>query len=206
MKPVDVIIIGGGVGGLTCAMTICSAVNKSWFGKRRVHIIDDGQSDLSKAQLYNAPGVAIGASGTETLEHMRRQVDQYQIATFHQGSVVAAKRAADHWTLHLQDDRIMTSQVIVMATGYKRWELQGLPDPPIRHPRGGKADRIMLEHDGVYRIEDGLYVAGLLGGGSSQFAIAAGIGAQVGVEILSLWAGKRTHVHDVPNPSDTPPV
>ena len=57
---------------------------------------------------------------------------------------------------------------------------------------------VHLPHDGCYHIETDLHVAGLLAGGSSQFAIAAGIGAQVAVEILSSWAGKRTHVHDTP--------
>jgi len=198
METYDIIIIGGGVGGLACGITLASAHAKPWFQERRVLVIDDGNSDLKKAKLFNAPGVTPGTTGTEALHTMRMQFQQYPPATLHAGSVCSAQRDGDHWTVCTSDDCAFTADALVLATGYKRWEIDGLPVSPAPHPRGGKLDRIMLEHDGVYRVATDLHVAGLLGGGSSQFAIAAGIGAQVAVELLSGWAGKRTHVHDLP--------
>jgi hypothetical protein len=103
--------------------------------------------------------------------------------------------------VRLDNGMELHARTLVLATGYKRLEIEGLPVTPCPHPLGGKSDRIMLEHDGVYGIEPDLHVAGLLAGGSSQFAIASGIGAQVAVEILSQWAEKRTHVHEVVNRS-----
>ena len=201
MDTYDIIIIGGGVGGLACGITLASAHAKPWFQERRVLVIDDGSSDLEKAKLFNAPGVTPGTTGTQALHTMRMQFQQYPPATLHAGSVCSAQRDGDHWTVRTSDDFAFAADVLVLATGYKRWELSGLPCEPQPHPRGGKSNRICLSHDGVYNVDSDLYVAGLLGGGSSQFAIAAGIGTKVAVELLSQWAGKRTHVHDVPEPT-----
>jgi glycine/D-amino acid oxidase-like deaminating enzyme len=199
MQHADVIIVGGGVGGLSCAITIASACTKSWFGDRSVLVIDDGQSDLAKARLNNAPGIAPGTRGSVALQQMRSQLSQYPAALCRNGTVTKIHRNEHTWIVHVgDDDGGLTCDELVLATGYKPINTSHLPIDPIAHPRGGKSDRIMLKHDGMYRVAPHLHVAGLLGGGSSQFAIAAGIGAQVGVEILSCWAGKRTHVHDVP--------
>lgn len=200
MQHADVIIVGGGVGGLSCAITIASANTKPWFRNRTVLVIDDGQSDLAKAQLNNAPGIAPGTRGSVALQQMRSQLLQYPTALCRNGTVTKIHRNEHTWTVHVGDDeeKCWTCDELVLATGYKPTNTDHLPIDPIAHPRGGKSNRIMLKHDGMYCVAPHLHVAGLLGGGSSQFAIAAGIGAQVGVEILSCWAGKRTHVHDVP--------
>jgi thioredoxin reductase len=198
MDTFDVIIIGGGVGGLACGMTLASAHAKPWFGSRRILIVDDGRSDLEKAQLYNVPGIPPGTTGSHALQTMRSQFQQYPPATMHNGSACSTQREADRWRVRTTDGAAFVADTLVLATGYKRWELGGLPCEPESHPRGGKADRICVAHDGVYHVSADLYVAGLLAGGSSQCVIAAGIGSQVAVEILSRWAGKRTHVHDVP--------
>ena len=65
------------------------------------------------------------------------------------------------------------------------------------HPQAAiEKDRIWLKNKN-YLVENGLYVAGTLAGGRSQFAIASGSGAQVATDILTLWnAGKHTKVHD----------
>ncbi|MDP7029159.1 MAG: FAD-dependent oxidoreductase [Phycisphaerales bacterium] len=198
----DVLIIGGGVGGLACAMTLASAHAKPWFKDRRILIIDDGMSDLGKARLCNAPGVPIGALGSDILAGMRAQALQYGVASLESDRVTTVSRSDERWTVTAASGRAWTAATLVLATGFKRWEIEGLACTPSPHPRGGKPDRIMLEHDGVYCVSEELRVAGLLGGGSSQFAIAAGAGAQTAVEILCVWAGKRTHIHDVPEPPE----
>ena len=46
-------------------------------------------------------------------------------------------------------------------------------------------------------VDEGIYVAGVLAGLRSQFAIAAGSGTQVATDIMSLWNnGKPVKVHD----------
>ena len=193
----DVLIIGGGAGGLSCGITLASAESKPWFNQRRIVIVDDNRSDLAKAHLNNAPGVAPGTNGPDLLNQLKEQLGQYGSASMVNARCLTAEREADGgFQVHLDNDMNIQGQTLVLATGYKRFEIEGLSVTPSTHPLGGKANRIMLEHDGVYGIEPDLHVAGLLAGGSSQYAIAAGIGAQVAVEILSLWAGKRTHIHE----------
>lgn len=200
-QSLDVLIIGGGAGGLSCAMTLASAHTKSWFGDRRILVIDDARSDLDKAKLCNAPGVRVGELGSDVLKAMRSQVLQYPVSSIESGRVCSVSKNDDVWMATSEDARKWSARTLVFATGYKRCEIDGLPCTLKPHPRGGKSDRIMLPHDGAYSVSADVHVAGLLAGGSSQFAIAAGIGAQVAVDILSTWAGKRTHVHDVPEPT-----
>jgi hypothetical protein len=46
-------------------------------------------------------------------------------------------------------------------------------------------------------VAEGLYVAGTLAGHRSQLTIAAGSGAAVATDILTLWnGGIETHSHD----------
>ncbi len=195
--PADVLIIGGGAGGLSCAITLASAQKKKWFEDRRIVVVDDGTSDLKKARLFNVPGVTPGTLGSDLLSELEQQLSQYECATMLRGTVQRAERLpGGRFIATLEQGEEVVATKLVIATGYKRWDVEGLDHVPEPHPKGGKTNRIHLPHDGCYRIEPDLHVAGLLAGGSSQFAIAAGIGAQVAVELLSEWAGKRTHVHD----------
>ena len=48
-----------------------------------------------------------------------------------------------------------------------------------------------------HQVAEGIYVAGTLAGWRSQVAIAAGSGAAVATDILTLWNnGVDTHSHD----------
>ena len=57
-------------------------------------------------------------------------------------------------------------------------------------------NRIQLENND-HLVAEGIYVAGTLAGWRSQLAIAAGSGACVATDILTLWNdGNQTHAHD----------
>ena len=57
-------------------------------------------------------------------------------------------------------------------------------------------ERIMLKNIN-HVVTDGIYVAGVLAGHISQYAIAAGSGTQVATDILSKWNhGNHTMIHD----------
>ena len=48
-----------------------------------------------------------------------------------------------------------------------------------------------------HKVTEGIYVIGTLAGWRSQVAIAAGSGAAVATDILTLWnSGIQTHAHD----------
>ena len=196
MTPSDVLIIGGGPGGLTCAITLASASSKPWFGDRTITVLDDGRSDLHRACLNNAPGIEPGTRGSDVLKRMRRQFLDFEVGAIHHAHVTSLTR--DPWCAHCDEARTFVGDRLVLTTGYKYREIEGLPGVVAPHHPEGKPGRIAIRHDGLYSIADHAHVAGVLAGGSSQFAIAAGIGAQVAVELLCEWAGKRTHVHDTP--------
>ena len=196
MTPSDVLIIGGGPGGLSCAITLASARSKPWFGNRTITVLDDGRSDLHRAWLNNAPGIEPGTHGSDVLQRMQRQFLQFEVGDIHHAHVTSL--TSDPWCAHCDDKRAFAGRLLVLTTGYKHREIEGLPGAVVPHHPEGKRGRIALTHDGQYRIADHAHVAGVLAGGSSQFAIGAGIGAQVAVDILCVWAGKRTHVHNTP--------
>ena len=57
-------------------------------------------------------------------------------------------------------------------------------------------ERIQLKNTN-HKVTDNIYVAGVLAGWRSQFAIAAGSGTQVATDILTSWnEGKTTMIHD----------
>ena len=57
-------------------------------------------------------------------------------------------------------------------------------------------NRIQLRNND-HLVAEGIYVAGVLAGHRSQLTIAAGSGAAVATDILSLWNdGNHTMVHD----------
>lgn len=56
--------------------------------------------------------------------------------------------------------------------------------------------RIQLKNDD-HKVADGIYVIGTLAGWRSQLVIAAGSGAALATDILTIWNnGVQTHTHD----------
>ena len=56
--------------------------------------------------------------------------------------------------------------------------------------------RIQLKNND-HKVAEGIYVTGTLAGSRSQVAIAAGSGAAVAADILTLWnGGNHAQVHD----------
>ena len=88
--------------------------------------------------------------------------------------------------------------MVVLALNYaKPLTIKGLNEYIEPHQRANPAkDRIQLKNDN-HLVKKGLYVCGTLAGWRSQFAIAAGSGASVATDILTLWNNNiPTKVHD----------
>ena len=64
----DVLIIGGGVSGVSCAMILGSAQNKPFVQGKKIGIITHQKtSSLNDAIFYNAYGIPSGKLGSELL-------------------------------------------------------------------------------------------------------------------------------------------
>ena len=194
MQKYDVIIIGGGVSGLSCAITLGSAQpHEEIAADKKVLVIDAGKSHLNMAQLYNVPGVAIGSKGPEVLADLTKRASDYENVSVQEGTVEAVSGKTGNFEVNTATDTYKTD-IVVFANGMQTIEVKGVDTVPhVRAPRPGM---IMIENtNGV--ISEGKYVTGCAAGAASMFATAAGYGVQTATDILSLWTGKNTIVHDV---------
>lgn len=90
------------------------------------------------------------------------------------------------------------SFIVVIALNYaKPFTIDGLEAFIIPHEKSAiEKDRIQLKNEN-HVIKKGLYCCGTIAGFPSQFAIAAGSGASVATDILTLWNdGNHVKIHD----------
>ncbi|UOB15998.1 FAD-dependent oxidoreductase [Abyssalbus ytuae] len=196
----DVLIAGGGAAGMQCALVLGSAHTKEYAGNKKVGIImHQKASDLQSALFNNVLGLAPGTTGAEILNSGKKQLaDLYpQVHQIDNEKVISVKGETGNFTI-LTNKSEYKSKLIVIAMGYSKFfNIEGLNQFVEPHPKAlaGK-ERIWLKNND-HLIKEGVYVAGTLAGGRSQFAIAAGSGAQVATDILTLWNdGNHTKVHD----------
>ena len=91
-----------------------------------------------------------------------------------------------------------SSKLIVVGIGSANtFAIDGLMEYVIPHQKSLESkQRIQLKNND-HLVTEGIYVVGTLAGWRSQLAIAAGSGAAVATDILTLWNdGIQTHAHD----------
>ena len=196
----DVLIIGGGAAGMSCALVIGSAKKRPYVSNKKIGIfIHQKASHLQTAQLNNVLGLKPGTTGVSVLESGKEQlIDLYpHIFQIDKEKVLEINEAPIGFLIKTNKSTY-TTKIVVVAVGYTNlFTIKGL-EPYIKpHPRTiAEKNRIWLENTD-HLIKENLYVVGTLAGWRSQFAIASGSGAHVATDILTLWNdGKHTKVHD----------
>ncbi len=201
MNKYDVIIIGGGAAGLSCALTLASSKGKfPWAEDRRFLVIDNNSSDLLKAMLNNVPGVKQETLGRELLKSIKEQIKSYGNVDIVNDRVVFARGERGNFVVETENEQRFEGDYLVLATGFHEFNIDGLELEVIPNQKAPRPGKIMIKTDSEGRVRDGLYVAGLLAGVSSMFTAAAGSGVQVACNIMEEWAGKPVVIHDVPEP------
>jgi len=196
----DALIIGGGASGLSCALVLGSAKDKSYTKNKRIGIITHQKSShLQDALFNNVLGVPSGTTGESILTSGKEKLDsQYpHISQIEKEKVLKLSQTKDDFLIETNKNSY-TSKIVVVAVGYSNLiAIKGLEKYIEPHPRArAEKNRIWLKNTN-HLIEKGLYVAGTLAGWRSQFAIASGSGAHVATDILTLWNnGEQTKVHD----------
>lgn len=196
----DVLIIGGGAAGLSCALVLGSAKNKPFAKGKHIGIITHQKtSHLQNALFNNVLGLKPGTLGEDILNDGVKQLhDMYpHVNQIENEKVISVLKNSDGFTVETNKNAY-NSKIVVITVGYTNlMTISGLEHFIEPHPRAAKEkDRIWLKNTD-HLIEKNLYVAGTLAGWRSQFAIASGSGAHVATDILTLWNnGKHTKVHD----------
>jgi thioredoxin reductase len=195
------LIVGGGVSGVSCALVIGSGLKKPFAKDKKVAIIPHQRaSSLQDAIFNNAYGIAAGTFGTtlitnsmEQLASLYPEVDILPIKKIHQIEFLQGK-----YRLSTLQEEVFEAKIVVLAIGAGNpISIQGLESFIRPHSKTlEEKNRIQLRnHDHI--VKEGLYVCGTLAGHRSQLAIAAGSGATVATDILTLWNhGKHVQVHD----------
>lgn len=197
MEKYDVIIIGGGVSGLSCAITLGSAASKLEIAAdKKILVIDAGSSHLNMAQLYNAAGVTEGIKGPELLKDLEKRANKYDTVSIQKGIVTEVSGNIGSFEVKTESNGIYQTDIIVFANGMQTINVDGIGADVVDHIRAPRPKMMMIENtNGI--ISDGKYVTGCAAGATSMFTSAAGYGAQTATDIISSWVGKYTVIHDV---------
>jgi len=196
----DVLIIGGGVSGVSCALVLGSARNKAFVSDKTIAILTHQKaSHLQEALFNNAYGISSGTLGSDLMAQSLQQLNQEypHVVQIPNEKVLRIEGVNGAFSV-ITNKQIYTSKIIVVAINASNtFAIEGLMQYVIPHKKSNpEKNKVQLTHTD-HLVTDGIYVAGTLAGWRSQLAIAAGSGAAVATDILTLWNnGVHVQVHD----------
>ncbi len=196
----DVLIIGGGVSGVSCALVLGSAKNKPFVHDKKIGIlVHQKTSSLQEALFNNAYGIPQGKLGSDLLVESLQQLDNLypHVEQIKAEKVLKVDGEFPNFTVITQKNSYQTKKIVV-AIGYSNtFAIEGLMEYVIPHKKSIiEKQRIQLKNED-HKVADGIYVVGTLAGWRSQLTIAAGSGAAVATDILTLWNnGISSQSHD----------
>lgn len=196
----DVLIIGGGVSGMSCALILGSAKNKPFAADKRIGIVTHQKaSSLQDALFHNAYGIPSGKLGSELLTESVEHLNQLypHIEQISDEKVIKIEGEAGNFTVMTNQDSYQTKIVVIGIGAGNPFSIEGLEAYVMPHQKViPEKNRIQLKNND-HKVAEGIYVTGTLAGWRSQLAIAAGSGAAVATDILTLWNnGVHAQVHD----------
>ena len=196
----DVLIIGGGVSGMSCALVLGSAKNKLFASDKQIGIFTHQKSSsLQEAIFNNAYGIPAGTLGSELLAESTKQLAETypHIEQLEYQKVLKIEGTSPLFTITTNKNSYQTKAIVVAIGAGFPFGIEGLESFVIPHQKSlAEKNRIQLQNTD-HKVTEGIFVAGTLAGWRSQLAIAAGSGAAVATDLLTLWNnGTQTHSHD----------
>jgi len=196
----DCLIIGGGVSGMQCALVLGSAMKKSFMIDKNIGIIiHQNASHLENALFNNVLGLSPNTLGKNILQQGKEQLSTLyaEIHQIEKEKVISVDEIDGVFKV-ITNKNVYQAKTVILALNYsKPFTIEGLDNFIIPHKKSNpEKDRIQLKNDDQL-IKKGLYCCGTIAGHRSQFAIAAGSGAAVATDLLTIWNyGNHTKVHD----------
>lgn len=196
----DVLIIGGGVSAMQCALVLGSAKNKAFASDKNIGIImHQKASHLQDALFNNVLGLPAKTLGKDILIKGKEQLSSLypHVHQIENEKVLSVSTSKNGYQIETNGTTYF-SKIVILALNYsKPFTIQGFTNFIEPHSSANPSkDRIQLKNKN-HLIKDGLYCCGTIAGCRSQFAIAAGSGASVATEILTIWNNNiPTKIHD----------
>ena len=191
----DVLIVGGGAAGYGCALTLASVEDKfEWAENKKYLMIDNENSDITKASFFNLAGVDFGIGGDTLIKKMEVQLSKFKSCSKVCDTVTKIEKNNNSFIVTTQKSTYET-KIIVVATGMHKFDIECDLVNVLEHTDVLKPNKVCLENNNNL-ISENLYVAGLASGAKTMFAIANGEGTKVACDIFKLWTGKPAVAHD----------
>ena len=196
----DVLIIGAGVSGVSCALVLGSAQNKTFAMDKKIAIVAHQKaSSLQNAIFNNAYGIPAGKLGSELLDESLKHLSQSypHVEQIHGEKVLSISGEAGNFTVTTNKSSLQAKIVVIAIGAGTPFTIEGLANFIVPHQKiPAVKNRIQLKNTD-HLVTEGIYAAGVLAGHRSQLSIAAGSGAAVATDILTLWNnGDPVQVHD----------
>lgn len=206
----DILIIGGGVSGISCGLILGSAKGKPFVIDKKVGVITHQKNAaLQEAVINNAYGISPNKLGadllSESIQHLSEtyphitQIPSEKVLKI-EGEFTSSVRPSSscpEFTIITNKNTYKSKMIVVAIGAANTFAIEGLMHYVEPHQKAPpEKQRIQLKNID-HKVAEGIYVTGTLAGWRSQVAIAAGSGAAVATDILTLWDdGVQTHVHD----------
>jgi len=191
----DVLIVGGGAAGYGCALTLASVEDKfEWAENKKYLMIDNENSDITKASFFNLAGVDFGIGGDTLIKKMEVQLSKFKSCSKVCDTVTKIEKNNNSFIVTTQNSTY-EAKIIVVATGMHKFDIECDLVNVLEHTDVLKPNKVCLENNNNL-ISENFYVAGLASGAKTMFAIANGEGTKVACDIFKLWTGKPAVAHD----------
>lgn len=196
----DVLIFGGGVSGVSCALILGSAHKKDFMFDKKIGIIAHQKGSMLQDALFNnAYGLAPGTLGNDLLNSTLDDLEKTypQVEQILNEKVIKIEKQEQLFLVTTNKNSYQTKTMVVATNSSNSFQIEGLMEYVIPHKKSiPSKNRIQLANID-HKVAENIYVAGTLAGWRSQLSIAAGSGASVATDILVEWNnGNETHAHD----------
>ena len=200
----DVLIIGGGVSGMSCALLLGSAQHKPFAADKKIGVITHQKaSSLQNAVFNNAYGIPAGTTGASLLAESKTHLAAMypHVIQLENLKIGAISGELNQFTITTLTGEILESRRVVIAIGAGNpFPIAGVESYIIPHQKAHPDKNRLQLRNTDHMVKPGLYVCGTLAGWRSQLPIAAGSGASVATDILTEWNdGIPVQVHDSVN-------